>query len=60
MSRMSGQTLQTEKTESVKRKKKKRKKHISSEERESGDEWGSLSEKKEEKPKIEDLINNKE
>ena len=60
MSRMSNQILQAEKTESVKKKKKKRKKHIKHEEQESGEEWGNASEKKDDKPRIEDLIANKE
>ena len=60
MSRMSSRALQADRTEAVKKKKKKRKKQVNNEERESGDENGNASARKEEKPKLSDIIDNKE
>ena len=60
MSRLSSRDIQAEKEESVKKKKKKRKKRVRNESRESVEDWGSVSEKKDDKPRIEDLISNRE
>ena len=60
MSRLSSRDLQAEKEEPLKKKKKKRKKRVRSESRESVEDWGSVSEKKDDRPRIEDLINNRE
>lgn len=63
MSRLSSRTLQTEKVETVskKKKKKRRKKQaLSSEDQDSTDERDNVTIRRDEKPKLNDFLNNKE
>lgn len=57
---MSSRALQAEKTDTVKKKKKKRRKQLLTDEHESGEDGGNTSPRKDEKPKLNDVIDNKE